>query len=102
VAGDRALFRPLVLTLTPLGGAGLFLGLSATTVKLLRYEGLGLAWVQSARAVLLMAAVGWCLWLGWRQLRGVGRWSRCLAGLCVLLSTGLVGGGGWLQFWGWG
>ena len=101
VAGDRALFRPLALTLTPLGGAGLFLGLSATTVKLLRYEGLALAWVQPARALVLSAAIGWCLWLGWRQLQGLGIRRRCLGWLCVLLSNGLVGYGWWLQFWGW-
>ena len=39
-----------------LGGAGLFLGLSATTVKLLRYEGFLLAWAQPARAALLIGA----------------------------------------------
>lgn len=101
VAGDRALFRPLALTLTPLAGAGLFLGLSATTVKLLRYEGLALAWVQPARALMLSAAIGWCLWLGWRQLQGLETRRRCLGWLCVLLSNGLVGCGWWLQFWGW-
>lgn len=98
VAGDRALFRPLALTLTPLGGAGLFLGLSATTVKLLRYEGWVLGWVQPVRAAILLGAMGWCLWLGWRQLGGVQ--SRWAAWLCVLVSNGVVGFGWWLQFWG--
>ena len=36
ISGDRARYWAVALTLTPLGGAGLFLGLSATTVKLLR------------------------------------------------------------------
>lgn len=63
LAQDRALYLPLALTLTPLGGAGL-LGLSATTVKLLRYEGLLLEWVQPARAALLIAAMAWSLLLG--------------------------------------
>ncbi|WP_285421588.1 4Fe-4S binding protein [Pseudomonas sp. efr-133-TYG-23] len=101
VAGDRALFRPLALTLTPLGGAGLFLGLSATTVKLLRYEGLVLAWVQTARGALLVAAVGWCVWLGWRQLSGLPRKARMAAWMGVLTAAGLVAGAWWLQFWGW-
>ena len=97
-AGDRALFRPLALTLTPWGGAGLFLGLSATTVKLLRYEGLGLAWVQPGRALLLGACIGWSVWLAWRQLDGMPRW-RALG--WVVMGNGWVGGGWWLQFWGW-
>jgi hypothetical protein len=97
-ASDGAMFRPLALTLTPLAGAGLFLGLSATTVKLLRYEGLVLAWVQPLRAGILMAAIGWCLWLAWQRLEGL---PRGRAFLCMLMSTGLIGYGWWLQFWGW-
>ncbi|VVN75351.1 4Fe-4S binding protein [Pseudomonas fluorescens] len=103
LAGERALYRPLALTLTPLGGAGLFLGLSATTVKLLRYEGLPMEWVQPARACLLVAAMGWGLLLGWQRL---GREDpplvrRGSAIACLLLAEGMVGFGWWLQFWGW-
>ncbi|KAA0942782.1 4Fe-4S binding protein [Pseudomonas sp. ANT_H14] len=101
LAGDRTLYWPLALTLTPLGGAGLFLGLSATTVKLLRYEGLLLEWVQPARGLLLAAAMGWCLWLGWRQLKDIALAPRASAWFCLLLGVGLVGHGWWLQFWGW-
>ncbi|MEZ1317809.1 4Fe-4S binding protein [Pseudomonas fluorescens] len=103
LAGDPALYWPLALTLTPLGGAGLFLGLSATTVKLLRYEGLLLDWVQPARACLLVAALGWSLLLGWKRLH---RESLSLSRLaaaeaCLLLASALIGCGWWLQFWGW-
>lgn len=103
LAGDRALFWPLALTLTPLGGAGLFLGLSATTVKLLRYEGLLLDWVQPARAWLLLAALGWSLLLGWKRLNRerLALPRRVAAGACLLLASGLIGCGWWLQFWGW-
>jgi hypothetical protein len=79
----------------------LFLGLSATTVKLLRYEGLVLAWVQTARGALLVAAVGWCVWLGWRQLSGLPRKARMAAWMGVLTAAGMVAGAWWLQFWGW-
>ncbi|WP_460141614.1 4Fe-4S binding protein [Pseudomonas sp. S2_E01] len=103
LAGDRALYWPLALTLTPLGGAGLFLGLSATTVKLLRYEGLLLEWVQPARACLLIAAVGWSVLLGYKRLNRqrlpVPR--RLAACTCLMLASGLIGYGWWLQFWGW-
>ncbi|VVP45325.1 4Fe-4S binding protein [Pseudomonas silesiensis] len=103
LAGDRALYRPLALTLTPLGGAGLFLGLSATTVKLLRYEGLPMEWVQPARACLLVAAMGWGLLLGWKRLsrEGPSLVRRGSAIACLLLAEGMVGFGWWLQFWGW-
>lgn len=103
LARDRALYWPLALTLTPLGGAGLFLGLSATTVKLLSYEGLLLDWVQPARACLLLAAMGWSLLLGWKRLRREGiSLARCVSGgVCLFLANGLIGFGWWLQFWGW-
>jgi len=103
LTGDSAQYRPLAITLTPLGGAGLFLGLSATTVKLLRYEGLLLEWVQSARAGLLVAAIAWSLWLGYRRLEQTtaSPVRRLLAMACLVSASGLVGYGWWLQFWGW-
>ena len=103
LAGDRALYWPLALTLTPLGGAGLFLGLSATTVKLLRYEGLILDWVQPARAALLLAAMAWSLLLGWQRLNSarLPLQRQLAASACLLLAVGMIGVGWWLQFWGW-
>lgn len=103
LAGDRTLYWPLALTLTPLGGAGLFLGLSATTVKLLRYEGLLLEWIQPARAALLLAAMAWSLLLGHKRLRRQNLTIPKLAtaGTCLILASGLIGYGWWLQFWGW-
>lgn len=103
LSGDSTQYPPLAITLTPLGGAGLFLGLSATTVKLLRYEGLLLEWVQPARAVLLIAAIAWSLWLGCKRLQQaqtppIRRWP---AMACLVLASSLVGYGWWLQFWGW-
>ncbi len=73
-------FEHLALALTPLGGAGLFLGLSATTVKLLRYEGLALDWAQPARAALLFGAIaGVCFW--------PGRSSACAAATACVDSS---------------
>jgi len=103
IAQVPALYGPLSLTLTPLGGAGLFLGLSATTVKLLRYEGLLLQWVQPVRAGLLVAAIGWSLLLGWQLLarHGIAPGRRIAASACLLMASSLVGYAWWLQFWGW-
>ncbi|MFQ6572270.1 4Fe-4S binding protein [Pseudomonas sp. UM16] len=103
LAGTPALYGPLSLSLTPLGAAGLFLGLSATTVKLLRYEGLLLDWVQPARALLLIAAMTWSGYLAWTLLaqQNITLPRRCAASLCMLAGIAAVGAGWWLQFWGW-
>ena len=103
LTGKPDLYGALSLALIPLGGAGLFLGLSATTVKLLRYEGLLLEWVQPARAVLLIAAMAWSAWLGWKLLarQDIARSWRCAASACLLAAIATVGYGWWLQFWGW-
>ncbi|MNP61654.1 hypothetical protein D3C76_1568680 [compost metagenome] len=77
--------------------------MSATTVKLLRFEGLLLDWVQPARATLLIAALGWSLLLASKLLatQHIRGWRRCGASACLLLAVAAVGYGGWLQFWGW-
>ncbi|TLX62730.1 hypothetical protein DN820_14940 [Stutzerimonas nosocomialis] len=96
-------FRHLALTFTPLAGAGLFLGLSATTVKLLRYEGFLLAWAQPARAWLLCGAIAWTLYLSWQVIsrHGANGLRRPLAFGCCVLGGAVVGYGWYLQFWGW-
>ncbi|MNP38279.1 hypothetical protein D3C76_1317810 [compost metagenome] len=103
LTGKPDLYGALSLALTPLGSAGLFLGLSATTVKLLRYEGLLLEWVQPARALLLIAAMAWSAWLGWKLLarQDIARSRRCAVSACLLAAIATVGYGWWLQFWGW-
>ncbi|MCQ4315003.1 4Fe-4S binding protein [Stutzerimonas zhaodongensis] len=100
--GDNV-FQHLALALIPLGGAGLFLGLSATTIKLLRYEGFILAWVQPTRALLLAGAIAWSLYLAWRVIsrHGANGLRRLAAFGCVGVATAVVGYGWYLQFWGW-
>lgn len=93
--------RHLALCLVPTGAAGLFLGLSATTVKLLRYEGLELLWVGQARVALLALAMAWSLWLGWRVSAALPGWRRAVPIGALLLGNALIGYGWWLQFWGW-
>ncbi|MBX9756671.1 MAG: 4Fe-4S binding protein [Pseudomonadaceae bacterium] len=102
LAGQTPAFaRQLMLCLIPLGATGLFLGLSATTVKLLRYEGLALLWVQPTRAALLIAAIGWCLWLSWRVCNPLPVSRKAALMLSTALACSLIGYGWWLQFWGW-
>jgi len=102
LAGQSLAFtRQLSLCLIPLGATGLFLGLSATTVKLLRYEGLSLLWVQPTRAGLLLAATVWCWWLGWQVCRPLAAHQRALLLVSLLLSSLLIDAAWYLQFWGW-
>lgn len=93
----------LAQSLIPAGGAGLFLGLSATTVKLLGHEGVALAWAGEARAAVLLSALTWSVWLGMRLLvQHTQRPIRLgLASLCLLCANALIGICWWLQFWGW-
>jgi polyferredoxin len=102
IAGRSAAFaRHLSLCLIPPGAAGLFLGLSATTVKLLRYEALALTWVQPVRGMVLLGAACWSLWLGWRVCQQLPARQRMAPMTSLLLVNGLLGYCWWLQFWGW-
>lgn len=57
----------LAYTLTPLAGCGVFLGLSALTISLLKTEGITFDWINAARFTLLGFASTWSLWLAARQ-----------------------------------
>lgn len=108
VLAARLLARPapvahLALAYVPLAGAGVFLGLSALTVSLLRGEGLGLGWVTPARELLLAGAALWTLRLGWGAS---GRYTvqtirRLGATLCIAAGAAFVVWGWALLFWLW-
>ena len=95
-------FHHLAQTLIPLAGCGVFLGLSALTVTMLRAEGVTPPWVSPVRLALLAGASLWSTWLAWQV---AGRYARDvrrgLATSCVALALA-VGVGGWvLLFWVW-
>ena len=54
--------------LIPSAGIGVFLGLSATTINLLKHEGVRAAWAAPVRFTLLTLAVLWTLRLFARLL----------------------------------
>lgn len=58
-------FHHIVQSFIPLAGCGVFLGLSMTTVTLLRQEGLDLGLVGPLRAAMLAGASVWSLWLAY-------------------------------------
>jgi polyferredoxin len=95
-------FHHLAQTLVPLAGCGVFLGLSALSVTLLRGEGLALPWVGAVRAALLLGAAMWSVWLAWRVAGLSARgFVRGLATIYVMVAAGVAVGGWGLLFWIW-
>ncbi len=64
-----ARFHHLVQCMIPMAGVGVFLGLSATTVTLLKAEDVPLPFVDGLRMTLLAGADLWCGRLLWRVTR---------------------------------
>ena len=93
----------LAYALIPVVGCGVFLGLSALTVTMLRAEQLSVAWAGPLRALLLSAAAAWSLWLLWRivwrhQRTAVRALAACVAGAGAV---SVVVYAWYLLFWGW-
>lgn len=86
--------------LVPLAGCGVFLGLSAITVTMLRTEGLALSFVDALRAVLLIGASLWAAVFGWRILGLSAKGLRRIAAFVPYLGAVATGTASWaLLFW---
>jgi len=86
VLRDIALpWQKLALALVPIAGAGVFLGLSMLTLGHLKAEGVPLAWVPTARAVLLALGSGSSAYLVLRLCLS-RRTPRAVAGALVALA----------------
>lgn len=98
-----ARFHHLAQSLIPIAGCGVFLGLSALTVTMLRNEGLAMGFVGTLRGALLLAAALWSLCLGWK-IAGLATQSIPRRVAAVIAIGGAVGVGvaSWgLLFWVW-
>jgi polyferredoxin len=95
-------FNHLAQSLIPIAGCGVFLGLSALSVTMLRHEGLRLAAVGEIRFALLAGASLWSVWLAWR-IAGLtrGGLGRAGATLGVALAVAVADLGWALLFWLW-
>ncbi len=83
-------WQKLSLSLVPMAGAGVFLGLSMLTLGHLKAEGITLDWVPAVRGVLLALAAGFSAYLMLRMCP-VRRTWRTVAGLLVALAPlGLI------------
>jgi hypothetical protein len=94
--------RWLAYSLTPMGGIGVFLGLSSMTVSHLAAEGIHMPWLAQIRAVLLGIAALWSMALAVGMLRRLPfaprRW---LAASAVAMATVGVITPWWLLFFRW-
>lgn len=100
---SAAKFHHLAQALIPVAGCGVFLGLSALTVTLLRNDGIDLSFVPALRIALLSGAGLWSLILAWKiaGLEGIGRLRQAAATAAVSLAVG-IGVGSWvLLFFVW-
>jgi len=100
---DTRRFHHLALALIPLAGCGLFLGLSATSITILKPEGVSLLWVSPVRITMLTLANLWSLWLAAGVLRrysaNIGQ--KTASWLVFAAALALIDTSWWLMFWGW-
>jgi hypothetical protein len=90
-------------SLIPIAACGVFLGLGAITVTMLRAEGLTLGFVGPLRALLLAGAAVWSIVLAWKiaGLSAEHNLRRVAATVFVALA-GATGTWSWvLYFWVW-
>lgn len=93
----------LCQALIPLAGCGVFLGLSALTITLLKNENIPVFWANDVRLALLTGANVWSLWLALGIIRSyASSWPRRLLSLLIFGSALAVVDYEWfLRFWIW-
>jgi hypothetical protein len=96
-------FHHFAQSLIPIAACGVFLGLGAITVTMLRAEGLTLGFVSPLRALLLGGAAIWSIVLAWKiaGLATANYPRRFAATVCVALAVS-IGVANWVvYFWVW-
>lgn len=98
-------WQDLSMALIPVGGIGLFLGLSMMSMTHLRAEGVVFSWVAQARIGLLLIASLWSCTLAWQLIRtrggAVALGGQALAMLVFILNLVFVLGFWVIQFFVW-
>ena len=93
-------FHHLALAFIPLGGCGVFLGLSALTVTMLHAEHITLQWVPAVRAAFLVAATLWTIRLSWQVAGLSASGTRRVAATSFSTAGAAVAALGWASvFW---
>lgn len=93
----------LAQALIPQAGCGVFLGLSATTLTMLRAEQIWTGWAEGVRLGLLIGANLWSAWLAWRVISRSACTAPARAGAFLLFLAALVvaDSAWWLMFYHW-
>lgn len=96
-------FYHLSQALIPLAGCGVFLGLSALTVNLLKNEGVPVFWANDVRLLLLVGTNLWSLWLanGICKQYAASAWQRFTTIAAFALALAMVDYCWALMFWIW-
>jgi polyferredoxin len=95
-------FHHFAQALIPLGGCGVFLGLSGLTVTMLKHEGFRLYWINDVRAAFLVGAALWSILLGWRIAGEYAGGLRRIAATANISLAAALGVASWaLLFWIW-
>jgi polyferredoxin len=100
---SSARYHHLAQSLIPIAGCGVFLGLGALTVTMLRGEGIAMGFIGMVRGLLLCAAALWSIWLAWR-ITGLATVdiARRVAATISIAGAVAVGVASWsLLFWVW-
>lgn len=98
---DRVRLHHLAQALIPIAGARVFLGLSATTLSLLRAEHVPLGWATDVRIAILVGANAWSAWLAWKVTGRYAGWPRRLAAFAWFAAgLAVIDSAWWLMFWG--
>jgi len=99
---DWARLHHMTQSLIPVAGAGVFLGLSATTLSLLRAEHVPLDWASTVRIAVLAIANAWSAWLAWRVTGQYTSRVTLRVGAMVFMAAALAvaDSAWWLMFWG--
>jgi hypothetical protein len=100
---DARRLHHLTQALIPVAGCGVFLGLSATTVALLRAEHVPLWWVADLRLSLLAVANLWSAWLAWRVTSRYAEKrivTRVSAMVWFVVALAVADSAWYLMFWG--
>jgi len=99
----RSLKLHLAQGLIPLAGAGLFLGLTATTIKILGYDGIAIPGLRWLRLAVLAGGALWSLYLGAAILADYrpAFFRRAAAQLFYALCLAPIIAAWYFMFWGW-
>jgi hypothetical protein len=100
---DAVRLHHLAQALIPVAGAGVFLGLSATTLSLLRAEHVSLWWAQDVRIAILALSNVWSVWLAWRVARRYSAYlfQRGLVVVWFVAALAVVDSAWWMMFRHW-